>query len=188
MGYFDEKKNVAEYIRMADGYDGRELIAILKEHLPAGSTVLELGIGPGKDLDLLARTYAVTGSDSSSVFLELYRDKHPDADLQQLDATIIETERLFDCIYSNKVLHHLSKADLRRSFIRQHELLNKDGFLMHSFWYGDKEEEFNGLRFVYYKEDELLNMIVHGCEVVEKGRYKEIEDGDSFYILLRKSK
>lgn len=187
MGYFDNRKNVEEYIRMAKGYDGQELIAILKKHLPAGSTVLELGMGPGKDLDLLAETYTVTGSDSSNVFLELYRTEHPGADLLKLDAASIEAERLFDCIYSNKVLHHLSKTDLRRSFIRQQELLNSDGISMHSFWYGDKEEEFNGLRFVYYKEDELLNMIGHGYEVLARDRYKEIEDGDSFYILLRKT-
>ena len=29
MGYFDERKNVEEYIRMAAGYDGRALIAVL---------------------------------------------------------------------------------------------------------------------------------------------------------------
>jgi len=77
MSYFDDGKNVDEYIRMAEGYDGRELIAILKMHLPAGSTVLELGMGPGKDLDLLAQTYTVTGSDYSNVFLERKVNKEP---------------------------------------------------------------------------------------------------------------
>ena len=187
MGYFDERKNVVEYIQMAEGYDGRELIATLKKHLPAGSTVLELGMGPGKDLDLLAQTYTVTGSDYSSVFLNLYREKHPAADLLKIDAAIIETDRTFDCIYSNKVLHHLPKSDLHRSFTRQKELLTDSGLLMHSFWHGDKEEEFHGLRFVYYTEDELLNTIDPGFEVVALDRYKEIEDDDSFYILLRKT-
>jgi cyclopropane fatty-acyl-phospholipid synthase-like methyltransferase len=59
MGYFDERKNVDAYIQMAEGYDGRELITILKKRLPAGSTVLELGMGPGIDLDLLAESYTV---------------------------------------------------------------------------------------------------------------------------------
>ena len=67
MGHFDERKNVETYIEMAAGYDGRKLIAILRQHLPAGSTVLELGMGPGVDLDLLAETYTVAGSDSSYV-------------------------------------------------------------------------------------------------------------------------
>ena len=186
MAYFDDRENVAEYLQMAEGYDGRDLIAVLKMHLPAGSTVLELGMGPGKDLDLLAKTYTVTGSDSSSVFLELYREQHPSADLLKLDAASIETERTFDCIYSNKVLPHLSRADLHRSFTRQHAVLTAGGLSMHSFWRGDKEEEHHGLLFVYYTEDELPNAVGSGFEVVAMDRYKEIEDDDSFHILLRK--
>ena len=72
------------------------------------------------------------------------------------------------------------------SFTRQRERLTDGGLLMHSFWYGDTEEEFHGLRFVYYTEDELLDTIGIGFEVVAMGRYREIEDDDSFYALLEK--
>ena len=187
MAYFDERKNVDEYIEMAEGYDCRELIDVLKEHLPSGSTVLELGMGPGKDLDILAQTYTVTGSDLSEVFLELYRETHPAADLLKLAAGTLETERSFDCIYSNKVLHHLRKSDLPGSFARQKELLTDGGLLMHSFWHGDKEEEYGGLRFVYYTVDALLELVGHGFEVLAAERYTEMEDLDSFYVLLRKT-
>lgn len=187
MGFFDKRSNVDEYIQMAKGYDGRELIDILKTHLPAGSTVLELGMGPGVDLDLLAKTFKVTGSDSSSVFLDLYREKHPSADLLKLDAAALETEKTFDCIYSNKVLHHLPKADLERSFSRQKEQLTDGGLVLHSFWYGDKEEDYDGLRFVYYTEKALLDIIGPGFEMVAMDRYTEMEEDDSLYILLRKS-
>lgn len=54
---------------MAKGYNGRELIAVLNKYLPAGAMVLELGMGPGKDLNLLAQRYTVTGSDTSREFL-----------------------------------------------------------------------------------------------------------------------
>ena len=71
MGYFDREENVQQYIDMVEGCDGAELIEILKGHLAAGSSVLELGIGPGKDLDILRDAgYTVTGSDSSSVFVD----------------------------------------------------------------------------------------------------------------------
>ena len=187
MGYFDERKNVDEYNRMADGFDGRELIGILGKHLQPGSTVLELGMGPGKDLDLLAQTYTVTGSDVSRVFLDLYRAKHPASDLLLLDAVDIETDRTFDCIYSNKVLHHIPRAQLRRSFQRQRDILNDNGLLMHSFWYGDTEEEYSGMRFVYYTEESLVEAIGGGFEVEQIDRYEEMEAVDSFYILLRKT-
>jgi len=62
---------------------------------------LELGIGLGKDFNILKKSYAVTGSDNSQVFLDKYKQKHPDADLLFLDAVTIQTDRKFDCIYSN---------------------------------------------------------------------------------------
>ena len=56
MGYWNNKKNIEEYIKMSEGYDGRKLIKILKKFLPEGSSVLELGMGSGKDLDILNET------------------------------------------------------------------------------------------------------------------------------------
>ena len=67
MMYFDDEKNVAEYIKMADGYDGREFIPILRAHLEDNATVLELGMGPGKDFELLSKYFRVTGSDRSHI-------------------------------------------------------------------------------------------------------------------------
>jgi cyclopropane fatty-acyl-phospholipid synthase-like methyltransferase len=188
MAYFDDRKNVDDYIKMAAGYDGRELIAKLKVHLPAGSSVLELGMGPGVDLEILAADYTVTGSDNSKVFLDLYRESHPEADLMTLDAETIETERNFDCVYSNKVLHHLTRDGLCRSFTRQRDILAAGGLIFHSFWHGSKEKIFDGLRFVYYTEDEILRMAGTGFEALEVERYKELEKDDSFYVLLRKPK
>jgi len=93
MGFYHTDKGVADYIKLADGYDGKELIAELTLHLKPGATVLEPGMGPGKDLHLLARHYTVTGSDFSKIFLDRYRADNPDADLFRLDAITIETDR-----------------------------------------------------------------------------------------------
>ena len=183
--YFDDEINARDYIEMAKGYDGRELIEVLKGYLPRGATVLELGMGPGVDLDLLSQSYQVTGSDNAQTFLDIYRQKDPGADLLLLDAIKIETDLKFDCIYSNKVLHHLSPAELSESFLRQREILNPGGFLFHSFWYGDHEETMHGLRFQYYTEDQLLTMAEPLYEVLEINRYSELEEEDSFYIVLK---
>ncbi len=40
MGFFDTEKGVEQYIKMAEGYDGAELITILEKYLPENSTVL----------------------------------------------------------------------------------------------------------------------------------------------------
>jgi len=187
MGYYDREANVQEYIKMAQGYDGRVLVEVLKRHLPLGSRVLELGMGPGKDLDLLSQDYAVTGSDSSPLFLDLYRNEHPDAELLRLDAVTIDTVRTFDGIYSNKVLIHLDPSELQGSFRGQAQVLNPRGWALHSFWYGDKAaEEHHGLRFYYYTEDDLTRMVGDLFEVVEMARYRETDDDDSIYLLMRR--
>jgi SAM-dependent methyltransferase len=185
LDYFLNEKNVNDYIKIADGYDGRSLIEILKNFLPAGASVLELGMGPGKDLDILSKSYKVTGSDYSPVFLDLYREKNKNADLLLLNAVTLETNRTFDCIYSNKVLMHLTREELARSFKRQKEILNDNGILLHSFWKGSKEEAYDGLRFIYYSEDELLEF-VKDFELLEIATYKEISKNDSIYIVLKK--
>ena len=187
MEYFNKRKNVDDYLRMVEGYDGRELIQILKQNLSAGSSLLELGMGPGKDLDILAETFTVTGSDTSQVFLDLYRKKHPDSDLLKLDAISVTTDRKFDCIYSNKVLQHLHKKDILRSFTNQVKCLKEDGLIMHSFWLGEIEEEHHGLWFAYYTETEMMEILGPGFAVVKMERYTEIEENDSFYVILRKS-
>ena len=61
MDFYDSKGNVEAYIEMAEGYDGRDLISVLQRYLASDSTVLELGMGPGKDIALLGEFYRVTG-------------------------------------------------------------------------------------------------------------------------------
>ena len=185
MGYYDSEKNVNDYIRMAEGFDGAELIKVLHKHLSKGSSVLELGMGPGKDLALLPEWYQVTGSDSSRAFVDLYRQSHPESELLLLDAITMETDRTFDGIYSNKVLQHLTKEQLRVSLQKQRGVLNSSGVLMHSFWHGSGEEEYQGLLSAYYTDADLVSLVTRDYEVEELERYKEMEDGDSIYMVIR---
>ena len=186
MNYYDDPENIQQYINLAAGYDGRDLVAALTRHLPPGADLLELGMGPGVDLDLLSRHYRVTGSDTSQVFLDHYRERHPNADLLLLDAETIHTSRRFSAIYSNKVLHHLSPRQLEASFHRQYAVLQPGGFALHSFWLGDHEEFMQGLRFRYYPEDFLLTLVEPNFTVLESRRYAELEPDDSLYLILKK--
>lgn len=186
MGYYDDPKHVEEYIKMADGYDGKVLIDVLQQHLPSGKSVLELGMGPGKDLELLSAHFKVTGSDQSAAFLERYKQLHPDADLLQLDAVSMDTTRQFDGIYSNKVLYHLTRDALVESFKRQATVLKKGGIALHSFWYGDGEDSMHGLHFAYYTEATLSQIIPDLYDVVTISRYTEMETDDSLYVVLKR--
>ncbi len=184
--YYDDPKNVADYVQMAEGYNGEELIQLLQELLPSGSTVLELGMGPGVDLDLLAAHYQVTGSDRAQPFLDRYLLAHPQADLLLLDAVTLDTPRRFDAIYSNKVLHHLTRTDLVESLRRQLDLLAPGGLLVHSFWYGDHEETYPGMLAVHHTEATLTQALGSAYEVLKMARYAEMEEGDSLYCVCRK--
>jgi trans-aconitate methyltransferase len=186
LGYFDDLENVQEYMKMVAGYDGQDLIKNLEAYLKPGSTLLELGMGPGKDLDLLQKKYAVTGSDSSEVFLELYRKQNPAVDLLKLDALTLNTDRKFDCIYSNKVLHHLKRDTLPISLEKQHELLNPDGILFHTFWKGKGEEIHHDLLFVYYTQDDLISIVPDRYKILKNVLYKEDEKDDSIILILQK--
>ena len=186
MGYYDRTENVEAYIQMAEGYDGREFVPVLEKYVRRGASVLELGMGPGKDLRILGESFQVTGSDVSKVFLDRYRKTHPDADLLLLDAATMDTDRTFDCIYSNKVLHHLTSDELRQSLGRQSRVLNAHGILFHTFWHGDGEQQIDGLRFVYYTEESFGELLGDVYEVLEMERYSEIDEGDSFFAVLKK--
>ena len=67
------------------------------------------------------------------------------------------------------------------------KVLNKGGVLFHSFWHGDKTEEHDGLLFTYYTEYELKKIVNENYSVLDTKRYKEMEDDDSFYVVLQKN-
>lgn len=187
MAYYDSKKSVEDYIKMARGHDGQQIIARLKEHLPAGSSLLELGSGPGTDWNLLKKDYQVTGSDRSPEFLKYLRANNPEGEFIELDAAELNTDRPFDGIYSNKVLHHLEDEALLASVRRQYEILQPEGIICHSFWHGQDSEIYNDL-FVNYHTDAGIRLLF---EKYFDHRlfhyYKEFEEGDSFlYIGQRK--
>lgn len=186
MEYFKDYDSVKEYIDMSEGYDGRFLIEILHDFLPFGKSVLELGIGPGRDFEILEKNYRVTGSDYSNIFLDIYREKNKGADLIELDASKLETDRSWDSVFSNKVLHHLKKDKLEDSLKKQRELLNERGVVLHSFWKGEGVEVIKGMTFSYYEKEELINLFDRYFEVLSCEEYTEYDENDSIYIIGRK--
>jgi len=171
---------------MCQGYDPQPLLRILSQYLKAENTLLEIGMGPGNDFSYLSKKYKATGSDLSHHFLSLYKEKHKDADLLSLDAISLKTEKKFDCIFSNKVLMHLEKDDLKKSIKRQYEILNAGGLIFHSFWKGSGQDYIEESLFQYYLEDELLELFDKYFKVEYMSTYKELEDDDSILMIMRK--
>jgi SAM-dependent methyltransferase len=184
--YYKTKASVKEYIKAAEGYDGKLLIEKLQEYLPSGSSMLEIGSGPGTDWNILKKDYQVVGSDNSTEFLNYLISNNPDGKFIELDAVTLDTDQSFDGIYSNKVLHHLKDEELMASIKRQHELLNPGGIICHSFWKGEGSEIFKGLYVNYHSEQNLKDLFSGTFKILLLENYTEFEDDDSILLIARK--
>ena len=187
MDFYQKRENVDRYREMVKDYDPTPIISMVRDVLPEGSTLLELGMGTGADLLALSKHYQVTGSDCSPIFLEDFRKDHPEVSTFQLDAADFSLDRKFDCIYSNKVLHHLSVADFQRSLKVQSEHLQPNGIVFMTLWYGEGEEWYeDNMRAQYYREADIERQIPDDLIVQKMIRYMEMEEDDSLLVVLRK--
>lgn len=184
--YYKTKESVEEYVRLAKGINGLELIKKLKKFLPLKSTILEIGSGPGTDWKILNESYEVLGSDNSPEFIRHLISTNPKGQFIELDATIIKTNKKFDGIFSNKVLHHLRDSELKDSIKRQFDVLNTSGIICHSFWKGEGSEVFKGLFVNYHTKNSLREFFGSKFEILLLEDYAEFEDGDSLFLIGKK--
>jgi len=185
--YYLTKQTVNEYIKMAKGFDGRDLIEKLKGFLPEHSSVLELGSGPGVDLEILSETYDVTGSDFSQHFLDFISSKLPEVGLLLLNAVTLNTQKNFDCIYSNKMLQHLTNDALQLSIKKQSSILNNGGIVCHSFWKGEECYEMKNALFNHHLEEDLDEFFSPHFEILLLEAYEEMEEDDSILFIGKKN-
>lgn len=186
MGLYETQAEVEAYIAKAEGHNGRAHIDALIEIVPGRSKVLELGMGPGVDLDMLDEIYEVVGTDASRRFLRRYRRSHPDVALVHTDAVSIEVDQTFDAIYSNKVLHHLTTEELGLSLGRQAQVVRPGGILLHGIWVGDYSEEIEGVHCQYYTCETFAAVVPPELELISCEPYGELDEDDSLRIMLRR--
>ena len=104
----------------------------------------------------------------------------------EIDTANFFLDRQFDCIYSNKVLHHLPIPEFQKSLQLQVRHLKNGGIIIMTLWYGTHREKFyEGLRFVYYTEQEIRKLIPDGLKIEAIERYTEIEQDDSLLVILK---
>lgn len=184
--YYKTKETVKEYIHLAKDVNGGELIKKLKRFLPLNSSLIEIGSGPGTNWNILNQDYEVLGSDNSNEFLDYLQTNNPNGRFLELDTITINTEKKFDGIYSNKVLHHLKDHELQHSIKRQSNVLNAKGIICHSFWKGEGSEIFKGLFVNYHTKNALREFFEEYFEVLHLESYAEFEEGDSLLLIGKK--
>ena len=185
MSFYEDSESVDKYIEMCKDYDGSNIYKLLEKYLKEGKSVLELGTGPGFDIPFLKKHYQVTGSDFSEEFLMRCKDKFPDINFIKADAKNIDINEKFDCVYSNKVLHHLTKDEFSLSLLAQAGILSPDGIIAHSFWLGEEDQVMEELLFTYYCKEDLLDIISENFEVLTTMCYPEFEEDDSIFVIAQ---
>lgn len=184
--FYQTKESVEQYVELSKDVSGKELIDRMNNYLESNSDVLEIGSGPGTDWKLLSEHHSAVGSDNSEEFLEHLKNSNPDGEFILLDAADLETDRNFDGIYSNKVLHHLSNDELSKSIKRQKDILRSSGIICHSFWKGEGDEIFKGLFVNYHIATDLKAFFEPDFEVLVMDEYAEFEANDSILLIARK--
>ena len=124
---------LASYDAVVEAYltksapEPRQLTADLMRVVPAGTSVLEIGSGPGSDaLHLRSAGYLVQTTDASLGFLEhLHASGFPDARRYDLDLDAPPAGD-WDAVYANAVLHHLRRDRLGPALARLRRSLRSD--------------------------------------------------------------
>lgn len=133
-------------------------------------------------------SYQVTGSDFSPIFLDLLRGKFPNVELIELNAITLDTNKVFDGIFTNKVLHHLTDEELKTSIINQNRILDNHGVICHSFWKGNDTENTQGLLFNRHTNEEIVEFFSEFFEIILLEIYTEMKEDDSILLIARKKK
>ena len=157
-----------------------------KSRIDPSEKVLELGSGPGNDYDFLKDHYNITGSDYSDVFLKDLQKKYREGKFIKLNALTMNLDEKYDVIFSNKVLHHLSKEHLAISLQKQYETLNEGGMIFHAMWRGKgKEWKKKSMPFIKYQPEDIEQM-KGKFKIKEIIDYTEMKENDSFIIIMVK--
>ena len=94
----------------------RETVPLLQDaaNLQPGSTVLDIGCGPGHVAGALAEAgAAVTGIDFSARMVEVARRHYPQATFLEANAEELPFgDASFEAVVSNFVVHHLARPDV----------------------------------------------------------------------------
>src|ERR1041384_1391697 len=89
---------------------GHELLALLQPK--CAELILDLGCGTGHLTNQIAHTGArVIGLDDSPSMLTTARQNYPQLDFRLADAVEFSTPEQFDAVFSNAVLHWVTRAE-----------------------------------------------------------------------------
>jgi ubiquinone/menaquinone biosynthesis C-methylase UbiE len=115
----------------------RELQATLDAQAPHARSLLDVGCGTGRHLELLRERYEVEGLDINPTMLEAARERCPDVTFHEADMADFSLERRFDlvmCLFSS-IGYVRTEARLRSAVLCMRRHLAPGGLLVIEPWF-----------------------------------------------------
>jgi SAM-dependent methyltransferase len=135
-------------------------------------TILDLGCGPGRDLeDFTRRGHVAIGLDGAERFVAMAREA-TGCEVWQQDFLKLELpEEYFDGVFANASLFHVPSRELRRVLGELHAALKPGGVLFSSNPRGRNEEGWNRGRYGAYHDLEAWRTRMSGAGFLELEHY-----------------
>jgi 2-polyprenyl-3-methyl-5-hydroxy-6-metoxy-1,4-benzoquinol methylase len=121
-----------DYIRECGNWDRLSLPSLKQfvKFLPAGSAVLDVGCGGGRDVEfLMKKGFSVLGIDVSKKMISLAKKHAPETKFRVADITKFPTRKKFDGIWCCRVFNHISLKDQNKFLRKLKSLLRPGGIL-----------------------------------------------------------
>lgn len=177
---FAYNSNPQKYIDVTMNMVPYDWVDKMEKLLPPQGHVLDAGCAYGRDAnEFFERGFEVIGVDLSEELLKKGHETFPKLTLKTMDVRHLDfPKNMFDGVWCNAVLLHLTDPDIKKSLKEFHRVLKKDGLLFTSFQEGDDTEErittfgIDAPRFFNLKtKDDIEEMIeAAGFSIIESER------------------
>lgn len=136
------------YVDTFAGITGQAVPELIKMgNIGSGTSVLEIGSGPGHIANMLSNVGAsVRGIDFSANMVEVARRRYPEIAFEQADAEQLPFDQSsFDVVVANFVVHHLARPET--VFKEVHRVLRPGGKFVFAVWGAAEEQSSIGAFF-----------------------------------------
>ena len=133
------KQTKLNYNRIASEFSSKrehltDDILYLKKYINKDDSVLDLGCGNGRLIEMLQSSNKYLGIDNSKGLIKIAKKRYPNFKFQQRDILKLNLKKKFNTIYSLSVIHHFPKKYHQKfiQIIKKH--LNKNGKTIITVW------------------------------------------------------
>ncbi len=157
MNYYDE--NAEDFTKATIDVDMSSLYNEFLFHLKDGTSILDAGCGPGRDVQaFLSRGYIVDAFDKSQAMIA-NAESRTGIKIHHSTFQEFKSTKKFDGVWCCASLLHVPFRNLEYSIENMVNVMKKDGIIYMSFKYGEKERLKDGRHFTDLTEETLSALI-----------------------------